>query len=97
MIGFDVDTREKIVPPESTHSLFSDGDWVVVAGLFDPLTADQARRLAEHARNGRKVLAVVLKGENTLLTAEARATLVASLREVDDVIIEDEGRRSPFP
>jgi hypothetical protein len=63
------------------------GDWLVVAGLFDPLSAVQARRLAALANNGRKLMAVVLDGDNTLLTAEARAGLIAGLRSVAAVVI----------
>jgi hypothetical protein len=63
------------------------GDWLVVAGTFDPLTMIQARRLADLASNGRKLLAVVLGSSDTLLPAEARAELIASLRSVTAVAI----------
>ncbi len=79
-----MDTREKIVRLNDVPALLQCGDWLAVAGLFDPLTAVQAKRLAD-LRDGysRKVLAIVLDTEDTLLTAEARAVLIAALREVD--------------
>lgn len=61
--------------------------WLAVTGLFDPLTATEAKRLANAGRNGRKLLAVVLEGNDTLLEAQARAALVAGLRTVDLVTI----------
>ncbi len=87
-----MDTREKIVSAESAGALLSQGDWLAVAGLFDPLTAVQAERLALLSRHGRKVLAIVERGENPLLNADARATLIAALRDVDAVAIADSGR-----
>ena len=61
--------------------------WLAVTGLFDPLTATEAKRLANAGRNGRKLLAVVLESDNALLDANARAALVAALRAVDLVTI----------
>lgn len=61
--------------------------WLVVTGLFDPLTVTEAKRFSGAARNGRKVLAVVFEDEQTLLDANARAALVAGLRTVDLVTI----------
>ena len=58
-------------------------DWVVVVGLFDPLTAVEARRLADLASGNRKLLAIVLDSEDALLSVNARAELVAALREVN--------------
>ncbi len=93
-----MDTRRKLVSLEGLASLLSTGEWIVVAGLFDPLTAVQARRLRELAQDGRKLAAVVLKNPNTLLDADARAVLVASLRDVDAVsIAEPEEWRNMTP
>lgn len=61
--------------------------WLAVTGLFDPLTATEAKRLAAAGCNGRKLLAVVLESDDALLEAEARAALVAGLRIVDLVTI----------
>jgi hypothetical protein len=81
-----VDTREKIIPEALLPGLLAAGYWVVVVGRFDPMTADEAERLAEFARLG-KVLGIVLEDEEALLPAAARAMLVASLRDVSAVLI----------
>lgn len=75
------------MPLEKLPDALATGDWLVVAGLFDPLTATQARRLADLANNGRKLLAIIETGNPTLLSAEARAALAAGLREVQAVAI----------
>jgi len=84
-----LDTRRKIVSIDELRRHIARGEWLAVAGLFDPLTATQARRLAELPRKGRKVLAVVLEDDETLLPAEARAELIAALSAVDVVAIAD--------
>ena len=82
-----MNTREKIRPFEFLHSLSSEKeDWVLVAGLFDPLTSELAQRLTSQTKEGQKLLTVVVDAPGTLLTAEARAILVASLRAVDAVV-----------
>ncbi|HLH03281.1 MAG TPA: hypothetical protein VKX25_10955 [Bryobacteraceae bacterium] len=80
-----MDTREKIV---SVEEISGEG-WLAVAGLFDPLTLEQAERVATIAgrQPERRLLAVVEPGNGTLLSAEARAALVAGLREVSAVVI----------
>lgn len=79
------------MPLERVSALLAVGKWVAVAGLFDPLTAAQARRLADnaalHNEKDRKLVAIILEAENTLLTAEARAVLIAALRDVQAVTI----------
>jgi hypothetical protein len=82
-----VDTRAKIIPYREVSSVIGCHKWIAVVGAFDPLTATQARRLADLKRTGRKLLAIVVEGESALLTAEARAALVAALREVDAVSV----------
>ena len=82
-----MDTRSKIIDPSDLPRHLNTGDWTAVVGLFDPLTASQAKRIAAQANSGRKVLAVILPGENTLLTPESRAFLVAALRDVDLVAV----------
>lgn len=66
----------------------ADGNWLVFAGYFDPLTADIAERLHRLIEPGRheRVLAVILDGTEALLTLDARSTLMAALREVDAVV-----------
>ena len=82
-----MDTREKIVPLEELRRRMAVGKWRAVAGLFDPLTAALAQRLTE-IRNGHGDLAaIVLDEPGTLLTAEARAALMAGLRPIRLVAI----------
>ncbi len=83
-----MDTREKIVPLQRVAACLETGQWLAVVGLFDPLTALQASRLADlHAQGGRKILVLILDTGNTLLTAAARAALIAALRHVHLVAI----------
>lgn len=82
-----MDTRSKIVSRERLRTLLESGRWVVVAGLFDPLTEVQATRLAALATDGRKIAAIVLKDADCLFNDDARATLIASLRDVHAVTI----------
>jgi hypothetical protein len=87
-----LDTREKIVSLESAQPHLAGGNWIVVAGFFDPLTAVQANRLAQLANSGDtdgKLFAIVLERDDALLPADARAALVAALREVKLVSIAD--------
>jgi hypothetical protein len=81
-----MDTRQKIITLEQ---VLRGDNWVAAAGTFDPLTLEQAERLAALAGRepGRKLLAVVEPGNRTLLSAEARAALVAGLRVVDAVVV----------
>ena len=63
----------------------------MVAGLFDPLTETQALRLDQlmSQGDGRKqsLLIVILDADDTLLSANARAVLMAALRLVNLVSI----------
>jgi hypothetical protein len=88
-----LDTREKIITAEQLGTLDGSAEWTTVVGLFDPLTAVQARRLC-----GRNVLAIVLDAPDTLLPTQARAELVAALRNVKAVLIaKPETWRSQLP
>ncbi len=91
-----MDTREKIVPLDKVAALLGTAPWVAVVGVFDPLTAVQACRLADISRNsGREIFAIVLEAHDTLLPADARAALVAALRVVQLVTTaEPQGWRS---
>jgi hypothetical protein len=82
-----MDTRSKILSADAVRTTLATGEWTVVVGLFDPLTVVQARRLAGLSQQGRKLAAIVLEIEDTLLEANARAALIAGLREVDAVAI----------
>lgn len=77
-----MDTREKIVPLEELRRRMGAGKWRAVAGLFDPLTAALAQRLMEIGNGGGNLVAIVLDQPGTLLTAEARAALIAGLRSI---------------
>jgi hypothetical protein len=88
-----MDTREKIVAPDAAAGLLKNDAWTVVEGLFDPLTVAQAKRLAALCRDGRKLLAVILPGDNPLLSADARSILIAALRVVDAVTIAGSARQ----
>jgi hypothetical protein len=87
-----LDTRTKIVPFENLLDQLQNDvreqSWILVPGLFDPMTTVQARRLAQYAE--RKKLAVaVLDQPGTLLDARSRSELVAALRTVSIVSIAD--------
>jgi hypothetical protein len=86
-----LNTQEKISTLDALPGLLSQGEWTAVAGLFDPLTAIQAKRLAQSAHGDRKLLAVVLDEPDTLLTAEARSVLVAALASVSAVVVAKSG------
>jgi len=76
---------------ELSVELLQNGQWLAIEGLFDPLTAAQAARIAEFAQLGRSLLVVVLDDKEAFLSAAARAELVASLREVNAVTIAKPG------
>lgn len=82
-----MDSREKIVPEEKARELTAIGDWTLLPGLFDPLTAKQAKRIAAAKQPGTQLLAIVQPSSQELLPAGARAALVAALRDVDAVVI----------
>ncbi|HXR75861.1 MAG TPA: hypothetical protein VN737_07795 [Bryobacteraceae bacterium] len=96
-----MDTREKIRNLEDLRETLSREAWTVVAGFFDPLTAEAAERVAGLTAAGRKLLVVIRPRDNELLNREARAILMAALRCVDAVFIEtspewrDVVRRNP--
>lgn len=68
------------------------------AGYFDPLTAPVAQRLHRLLEQDRhqRVLAVVLKGMDTLLSLEDRSLLTAALRDVDAVVAISQGELQDF-
>ena len=78
---------------EQISVLLRDRDWIVVAGLFDPLTAAEAKRLATYGTDGQKLALIVVEEPGTLLDVEARARLVAALASVSAVAIGAEGWR----
>lgn len=68
---------------ERAKELLESGTWTVIIGLFDPLTALQARRV--EACGGDQTLIVVLEGPDALLPADDRCRLMAALRSVSFV------------
>jgi hypothetical protein len=78
-----LDTRKKILP----WTEFVDAAGPVVAGFFDPLTADHSKRLEEIASHVGPVRVALYDPPQPLLPAEARAALVAALRCVYAVSI----------
>lgn len=83
-----MDTREKIRNLEDLRVTLSRDAWTIVAGFFDPLTAEAAERVAGLAAGGRKLLVVIRPCGRELLSVDARAALMAALRSVDAVLIE---------
>ena len=90
-----MDTREKIVSLPQLPALLATGKWQAITGYFDPLTPAQIERLAAASHDGRKLLAIVDPARNTLLPAEARAQLLASLRMVHAVVIASRSEWQP--
>ena len=82
-----MDTREKIFPLDGLGAHLCRGEWVIAVGQFDPLTAAQAKRLSALRSQGGRLLAVVLESSDALLPANARAALIAALRDVDAVTV----------
>ncbi len=93
-----MDTRGKILTPaeaiETAERLRGQGKTLnLVTGCFDPLLSEHARRL-DTIRNGAAALMVVIaEPERPLMTARARAELVAGLAAVDFVVVP--GREGP--
>jgi phosphopantetheine adenylyltransferase len=85
-----VDTRAKIIERAAAERIAGDGARLtVVTGYFDPMTAAHAARLARIAATAVAVLVVVRTPERPLLPARARAELVAALRAVSHVVVEE--------
>lgn len=83
-----MDTRTKIV--RLADWIVEPGEeWVVVAAVFDPVTLEAANAVMCHARQGAKLAVAVAEGRETLFSRESRANLLAALRGVDAVLIED--------
>jgi bifunctional ADP-heptose synthase (sugar kinase/adenylyltransferase) len=85
-----MDTRGKIVGSAEAARRAAEGA-TVVSGYFDPLVASHARRLAELKRG--TLIVAIENPKRPILTARARAELVASLRAVDYVVEERGGLR----
>ena len=89
-----MDTRTKILDAEraaaAAGAARGAGKTVkLVTGTFDPLLAAHARRLREIAGEGAVLFAAIQEPDAALLTAQARAELVAALGVVDYVVLGD--------
>jgi hypothetical protein len=78
-----MDTRRKIVPPESAPA-----GATVVTAYFDVLQSEDTRDLAVLPR---PVIALILPLEDALLPQSARAELAAGLRMIDYVVLAGDG------
>ncbi len=92
-----MDTREKIVALRDLPARLGAGRWTAVVGRFDPLTLAQAERVAKLSGEGQSILILVEPAEDCLLTAEARAALLAALHSVHLVVIGEIGSLPPHP
>jgi hypothetical protein len=83
-----MDTRSKIVSIE-TALTFAPGTFAVASGRFDPLLAGHARRLQALADRaaGAPLLVVVIDAPGALVSARARAEVVAALGCVHTAVI----------
>lgn len=80
------------------RSLLVDGDWSIVAGEFDPLTAAAADFIQQQASPGKKLMVCLLPSPAPLLTGHSRAVLIAGMRSVDAVVLaENECWQSQLP
>lgn len=83
-----MDTRKKIKTWEEMVPALERGGWSIVAGEFDPLTANIAVRIASLSEPGFRLLVVIERGVDPLFDTASRAVLLAGLRNVDAVTIE---------
>jgi bifunctional ADP-heptose synthase (sugar kinase/adenylyltransferase) len=77
-----LDTRTKIISNNDARSI---AGAVVVSGYFDPLIHKHAERLAGLKTPGQPLLVLIATPANPILSAGARAALVAGLACVDYV------------
>jgi hypothetical protein len=88
-----VNTQRKIQKLDGLRESLARDAWTVVVGRFDPMTCESADALEALAEPKRKLMVVVQghvqRREGELLSAEARAVLVAALRSVDVVLVGD--------
>jgi glycerol-3-phosphate cytidylyltransferase-like family protein len=90
-----LDTREKICSLDEFIARNGSEPWTVAFGVFDPFTFEVTRYITGLTGGGRKLLVIVSdssasqqgQGSAALLSTEARARMLASMRAVDAVII----------
>ena len=86
-----MDTRTKIVPLDEIEERLHNRACTRVSGHFDPLLAENVRRLSAAREPGRLLVVEVTNPERPLLSQRARAELVAALEIVDYVALSDAG------
>ncbi len=91
-----MDTRSKIVPAATALSCAPGTKAIVLLSAFDVLTAARIRRVNQLAEDADLLIAVITQVPGSLLPAQARAELAASLDLVDFVVIAD-GPLTHFP
>ena len=87
-----MDTRAKILDPvkalQVARRLRAEGKGLkVIVGHFDPVLAGHARRMSSLADGSGALMAIVADPPRPILTAPARAELVAELAAVDYVVL----------
>jgi phosphopantetheine adenylyltransferase len=80
-----LDTRDKIKRLEDLRPLLAENSWTALVGAFDPLMAESVALIERAHTPGHKLLIVVRSEPNELLSAQARAVLLAGVRFVDAV------------
>jgi len=91
-----MDTRSKIVTREGAVSRVTGMKPVVLLSSFDVLTVERIRRVNQLGGDADLLIAVITQVPGSLLPAQARAELAASLAMVDMVVIDD-GPLTDFP
>ena len=76
-----MDTRTKIVQS------FANPELKTIVGYFDPMHAGHVRRLLELCPSGERINIIVADPPDPILSAAARAELVAALGCVAEVVI----------
>jgi hypothetical protein len=84
-----VDTRKKIKNPADVHRMLAHGAWTIVSGEFDPLTCTIAEQLESLKPRDHSLLVIVRTSGDQLLDANARAIIMAGLRTVDAVLVQN--------
>jgi bifunctional ADP-heptose synthase (sugar kinase/adenylyltransferase) len=86
-----LDTRTKIISLAEARAIAENRPSRWTSGFFDPLLAEHHRRLSALAEAGRLLIVQVTNPAEPLLEPHARAALVAALRCVDYVVVDESG------
>jgi hypothetical protein len=80
-----LDTRQKILSQEQAAATIQ-RPFLAIAGHFDPMTAEIARRVSSLCRPGLRIAVIVTDPPDPILPQRARAELAAALEAVDYVV-----------